>query len=161
MHLPADALEMAGAGQDDPIPRTGLRESYPGECTFQRRENRKIQFAIRASASARGRIQPDLPGEVARWQPWRQSAPIANGDRLVLPDTLGTTIKLTSLATWRCPLAWPRPATASGTGAVAYIYGLPSWRAARSAAPVPGLTVSGPAPSGYTQPGGWVPGYAM
>jgi len=31
-------------------------------------ENRKIQFAILASASARGGIQPDLLGEVAWWQ---------------------------------------------------------------------------------------------
>jgi hypothetical protein len=32
------------------------------------RENRKIQFAILASASARGGIQPDLLEEVAWWQ---------------------------------------------------------------------------------------------
>jgi hypothetical protein len=28
MHLSADALEVAGVGQDDPTPYTGLRESY-------------------------------------------------------------------------------------------------------------------------------------
>jgi hypothetical protein len=54
MHLSADALEEAGVGQDDPMPYTGLRESYLGECKFQGRENRKIQFAILASGSARG-----------------------------------------------------------------------------------------------------------
>ena len=39
-----------------------------GECRFQGRENRKIQFAILASASARGGIQPDLLDELAWWQ---------------------------------------------------------------------------------------------
>jgi hypothetical protein len=49
MCLSADALEVAGVGQDDPIPYTGLREKYLGECKFQGRENRKIQL----SASSR------------------------------------------------------------------------------------------------------------
>jgi hypothetical protein len=68
MCLSANALEVAGVGQDDPISYTGLREKYLGECKFQGRENRKIQFAILASASARGGIQPDLLDEVAWWQ---------------------------------------------------------------------------------------------
>jgi hypothetical protein len=68
MRLSAGALEMAGVGHDDPISFTGLREKYLGECTFQGRENRKIQFAILASASARGGIQPDLLDQVAWWQ---------------------------------------------------------------------------------------------
>jgi hypothetical protein len=68
MRLSAGALEMAGVGKDDPIPYTGLRENYLGECKFQGRENRKIQFAILASAAARGGIQPDLLDEVAWWQ---------------------------------------------------------------------------------------------
>jgi len=68
MRLSADALEVAGVRRDNPIPYPGLRGKYLGECTFQGRENRKIQFAILASASARGGIQPDLPGEVAWWQ---------------------------------------------------------------------------------------------
>lgn len=68
LRLSADALEVAGAGQDDPVPYTGLREKYLAECRFQGRENRKIQFAILASASARGGIQPDLLDEVAWWQ---------------------------------------------------------------------------------------------
>jgi len=75
MHLPAGALEVAGVGQDDPLPYPGLREKYLGECKFQGRENRKIQFAILASASARGGIQPDLPGEVA----WRQAGACGAG----------------------------------------------------------------------------------
>src|ERR1700730_8961317 len=68
MHLSADALEVAGVGPDDPIPYAGLREEYLAECKFQGRENRKIQFAVLASASARGGIQPDLLDEVAWWQ---------------------------------------------------------------------------------------------
>jgi hypothetical protein len=69
MRLSADALKLAGVGQDDPIPYPGLREKYLSECKFQGRENRKIQFAILASASARGGIQPDLLDEVAWWYP--------------------------------------------------------------------------------------------
>jgi hypothetical protein len=61
-------LEVAGVGRDDPIPYAGLREKYLGECKFQGQETRKIQFAILASASARGGIQPDLLEEVAWWQ---------------------------------------------------------------------------------------------
>jgi hypothetical protein len=68
MRLAADALEVAGVGPDDPVPYPGLRGKYLGECTFQGRENRKIQFAILASASARGGIQPDLLDEVAWWR---------------------------------------------------------------------------------------------
>src|SRR5260221_1048379 len=65
MRLSADALDVAGVGQDDPLPYTALRENYLGEFKFQGRGNRKIQFAILASASARGGIQPDLLDEVA------------------------------------------------------------------------------------------------
>src|SRR6266496_6522014 len=46
------------------------------------------------------------------------SMPIAYEDRLVVP---GTTIKLTSSACWRGPLAWRQRTTASGAGAVTYI----------------------------------------
>src|SRR6266487_4006509 len=46
----------------------------------------------------------------------RRSVPIAYEDRLVVPDTLGTTIKLTSSASWRGPLAWRQRTTASGAG---------------------------------------------
>jgi hypothetical protein len=35
LRLSADALEVAGAGQDDPVPYTGLREKYLAECRFQ------------------------------------------------------------------------------------------------------------------------------
>ena len=68
IRLSAGALEVAGVGRDDPVSYPGLREKYLGECKFQGRENRKIQFAILASASSRGGIQPDLLDEVAWWQ---------------------------------------------------------------------------------------------
>jgi hypothetical protein len=68
MRLSADALDMAGVGPDDPVPYAGLREKYLDGCKFQGRENRKIQFAILASAAARGGIEPDLLDEVAWWQ---------------------------------------------------------------------------------------------
>ena len=54
MRLSADALEVAGVGPDDPVRYAGLREKYLAECKFPGRENRKIQFAVLASASARG-----------------------------------------------------------------------------------------------------------
>jgi hypothetical protein len=38
--------------------------------------------------------------------PRHPGVPSANEDRLVVTDALGTTIKSTSMATWRCPLAW-------------------------------------------------------
>jgi len=44
--------------------------------------------------------------------------PIAYEDRLVVPDTLGTTIKLSFL---EGPLAWRQRTTANGAGAVTYI----------------------------------------
>jgi hypothetical protein len=53
-----------------------------------------------------------LPMEPQR----RRSVPIAYEDRLVVADALGTTIKRTSMASWRCPLAWRR--AGYGTGQV-------------------------------------------
>src|SRR5258708_24225180 len=79
MRLSAGALGVAGVGQDDPIPYTGLREKYLGECTFQGRENRKIQFALLASVSAPGGRQPGMLDDGALGQPaafwW--SSPVA------------------------------------------------------------------------------------
>src|SRR5260370_31979825 len=65
MRLSAGALGVAGVGQDDPIPYTGLREKYLGECTFQGRGDRKIQSASLASVSARGGVQPGLLAHAA------------------------------------------------------------------------------------------------
>jgi len=68
MYLSAGALDLAGVTRDDPIPYLELREKYLGECRFRGRDNRKIQFAILAAASARGGIEPDLLDEVVWWQ---------------------------------------------------------------------------------------------
>jgi hypothetical protein len=68
MRLSADALDVAGVGRDDPVPYEGLREKYLAECKFQGQKNRKIQFAVLASAAARGGLEPDLLDEVSWWQ---------------------------------------------------------------------------------------------
>jgi hypothetical protein len=51
-----------------------------------------------------------------------QGVPIANENRLVVTDALGTTIKSTSMAIWRCPLAWRQASYGSGAVAVTSIY---------------------------------------
>ena len=67
MGLAADALEVAGATRDHPIPHEGLRETYLPECEFRGRNNRKIQYAVLTSASVRGGLEPDLMDEVIWW----------------------------------------------------------------------------------------------
>lgn len=68
MHLSANALQLAGVGQDDPISYRELLDSYLSECEFKGRQNRKIRFAILVSASLRGGIEADLLDEVSWWQ---------------------------------------------------------------------------------------------
>ena len=68
MRLSADALQLTGAGQDDPICYRELLDKYLTECEFKGRQNRKIRFAILASASLRGGIEADLLDEVSWWQ---------------------------------------------------------------------------------------------
>ena len=96
MHLSADALEVAGVGQDDPIPCTRLRRA-----TWASASSRDGRTA-RSSSRSWPVDQPaaDLLDEVAWWQPWRQSVPIANENPLVVPDALATTIKSAKLG---CP----------------------------------------------------------
>ena len=60
MELAADALEVADATRNDPIPYLGLRETYLPECEFRGKDNRRIQYAILTSASVRGGLEPDL-----------------------------------------------------------------------------------------------------
>lgn len=67
MELAADALEVAGAGRDDPIPYEGLRETHLPEREFRGRENRQFQYAVLTSASVRGGLEPDLLDEVIWW----------------------------------------------------------------------------------------------
>lgn len=68
MRLSADALQLAGTGQDDPICYEELLDKYLTECEFKGRQNGKIRFAILASASLRGGIEADLLDEVSWWQ---------------------------------------------------------------------------------------------
>jgi hypothetical protein len=66
--LAADALEIADATRNDPVPFEGLREIYLPECEFWGKNNRKIQYAILTSASVQGGLEPDLLGEAAWWR---------------------------------------------------------------------------------------------
>ncbi len=68
LRVGAAALELAAASADNPIAYEGLRETYLTECSFRGKENRKIQFAILATASTRGGIEPDLLEETYWWQ---------------------------------------------------------------------------------------------
>ena len=66
--LAADALEIADATRNDPVPYEGLREIYLPECEFRGRDNRRIQYAILTSAAVRGGLEPDLLDEVTWWR---------------------------------------------------------------------------------------------
>ena len=68
MDLAADALEIADATRNDPIPYEGLREIYLPECEFRGRDNRRIQYAILTNAAVRGGLEPDLLDEVTWWR---------------------------------------------------------------------------------------------
>jgi len=68
LRLAGDALDLTGVSRDEPIPYEGLREKYLAECEYRGRDNRKIQFAILASAAARGGVEPDLLEEVVWWR---------------------------------------------------------------------------------------------
>jgi hypothetical protein len=68
MSLAVGALDCAGVSRQDPIRSEGLLERYPPECEFRVRQNQKIKFAVLASASLRGGLEPDLLGEVIWWQ---------------------------------------------------------------------------------------------
>jgi len=64
----ANALDLAGVGRTDPIAYEGLLDKHLPGHRVRAREHRKIQFAVLASAAARGGIEPDLLAEVIRWQ---------------------------------------------------------------------------------------------
>jgi hypothetical protein len=120
-----------------PTPRhhtaTHIRGDLPtsGSPARERTRLQRVDALLPGDSLAAGRWQePSRPadrgtsGAIARRLPRRVRCParrgryrrvaIANENCLVVPDALGTTIKLTSLATWRCPLAGRRWATASG-----------------------------------------------
>ena len=68
MDLAADALEIADATRNDPVPYEGPREIYLPEYEFRGRDNRRIQYAILTSAAVRGGLEPDLLDEVTWWR---------------------------------------------------------------------------------------------
>ena len=61
-------MDLAGVAGDHPIAYEGLLDQHLAEHRFRGRANRKIQFAVLASAAARGGIEPDLLDEVIQWQ---------------------------------------------------------------------------------------------
>src|SRR4029079_14247945 len=71
----------------------------------------------------------------------------AHEERLVVPDTLGTTIKLSFLLG---PLAWRQRATASGAGAATYIRPAVATRL-ETRCPL-GFWFGGPTPCRYSHP---------
>lgn len=68
LRLGADALAWSGASRADPVAYEGLRERFLPEFKFRGRENRKVQFALLATAALHGGVEPDLLDEVAWWQ---------------------------------------------------------------------------------------------
>ncbi len=45
-----------------------MRDRFLPECTFRRRQNAKLQYAVLAAAAVHGGTEPDLLDEVASWQ---------------------------------------------------------------------------------------------
>jgi hypothetical protein len=78
--------------------------------------------------------------------------PIANGERLVVPGTLGTAIKSTRSTAWRPARMVPAGYRQQDRYCGLYIWGLPSRRTSRSAAPLSRLPASGQGPSSYSRP---------
>jgi hypothetical protein len=68
LRLGAEALQIAGVTRDRPLSYEGVRERFLPECEFRGRENRKLQFALLASAALHGGVEPDLLDEVQWWQ---------------------------------------------------------------------------------------------
>jgi hypothetical protein len=69
LELAADAIEEAGASREHPIELENIRERYlPEGRARTRAQHRKAEFAIRAAAMFRARVDPDLLGEVSWWR---------------------------------------------------------------------------------------------
>ncbi len=66
--LAADALEIAGASRDRPVPYEGIRERFLPEIVLRGRvEHHKSHYALQAAAMIHGGVEPDLLGEVTWW----------------------------------------------------------------------------------------------
>lgn len=68
MRVAADALDLGGAGPEQPIPAERLVERYLPECQFRGRNNRKIRYALMAVAATHGGVEVDLLDEVVNWE---------------------------------------------------------------------------------------------
>ena len=68
LRLGADAMDVAGVDKAEPIESEELREKFLPEFEFRGKKNRKIQFAILATAATRGGLEPDLLDELVWWQ---------------------------------------------------------------------------------------------
>jgi hypothetical protein len=68
LRLAADALDWCGASRQQPLTLERIRERFLPECTFRGRENRKLQYAVLATAALHGGTEPDLLDEVVEWQ---------------------------------------------------------------------------------------------
>lgn len=68
LRVSGQALDLARVAGDNPILYEGLLHQHLAEHRFRGRENGKIQFAVLASAAARGAIEPDLLDEVIQWR---------------------------------------------------------------------------------------------
>jgi hypothetical protein len=68
LRVAADALDWCRANRDNPLHLEGLRERFLPECAFRGRENKKLQYAVLATAALHGGTEPDLLEEVAWWQ---------------------------------------------------------------------------------------------
>jgi hypothetical protein len=67
MEVAIQAMDLADMGQRG-LPYEDLLNRHLGEYEFRGRRAQKIKFAILATASARGGIDPDLLEEITWWQ---------------------------------------------------------------------------------------------
>ncbi len=67
LRLGAEALAIAGATPDHPIPQEDLLATHLPESVFKGRQNAKIRFAVLATAATAGGLDVDLLDEVAWW----------------------------------------------------------------------------------------------
>lgn len=67
LRLGAEALAIAGASPDHPIPQEGLLSEHLPESVFTGRQNAKIRFALLATAATAGGLEVDLLDEVTWW----------------------------------------------------------------------------------------------
>lgn len=69
LELAADALELSGASREDPVEYEGIRERYLPEHHFSgKTEQHKSHYVLRAVATVRAGMTPDLLAKVSWWR---------------------------------------------------------------------------------------------